>query len=79
MNLKLSEINLHTKAPVDLEIVSIDWTHEVGERLEEMGLHPGMLLTWVGQSPWGGPLILRFTSGLLALRHEEARCIQVKL
>ncbi|MGZ3772159.1 MAG: FeoA family protein [Pseudobdellovibrionaceae bacterium] len=49
------------------------------ERLHEMGLRVGTILTIVGRAPFGGPLLIRFNTSFLALRNEEARCAIVKL
>lgn len=47
------------------------------ERLKEMGLYEGLLVDYVGQAPFGGPLMYRFSGTVVALRIEEARCLQV--
>ncbi|WP_373999638.1 ferrous iron transport protein A [Bdellovibrio bacteriovorus] len=49
------------------------------ERLHEMGLRVGMLITILGRAPFGGPLLIRFNTSFLALRNEEAACARVKL
>lgn len=49
------------------------------ERLHEMGLRKGMVLTLLGRAPFGGPLLVRFNTSFLALRNEEAVCAQIKL
>ena len=47
------------------------------ERLKEMGLYEGLMLEYLGQAPFGGPLLYRFSGTVVALRVEEARCLQV--
>ncbi|MGZ3770144.1 MAG: FeoA family protein [Bdellovibrio sp.] len=49
------------------------------ERLHEMGLRVGTVLTILGRAPFGGPLLIRFNTSFLALRNEEALCTTVKL
>jgi len=49
------------------------------ERLHEMGLRAGMKITILGRAPFGGPLLIRFNTSFLALRHEEALCAIVTL
>ncbi|MEK2645393.1 FeoA family protein [Bdellovibrio sp. BCCA] len=48
------------------------------ERLHEMGLRVGTVLTILGRAPFGGPLLIRFNTSFLALRNEEAACARVK-
>lgn len=48
------------------------------ERLKEMGLHQGLELEPVGRAPFGGPLLFRFGSTVLALRTEEAACTLIQ-
>lgn len=47
------------------------------ERLHEMGLRKGLMITLIGRAPFGGPLLIRFNTSFLAIRNEEAACIQV--
>lgn len=48
------------------------------ERLREMGLHPDQKIELIGQAPLGGPKLFRISSTVLALRPQEAECVQVE-
>lgn len=62
-----------------VEIQSLGGEILIRERLHEMGLHSGMLVTILGRAPFGGPLLVRFKTSFLALRNEEAQCAIVLL
>jgi Fe2+ transport system protein FeoA len=49
------------------------------ERLQELGLHKGDEITFVGRAPMRGPLLLRLGATVLALRQEEAQCLQIQV
>ena len=48
------------------------------ERLHEMGLRVGSKISMIGRAPFRGPLLIRFNTSFLALRSEEAACIEVQ-
>lgn len=60
------------------EITQIIGAELIVERLSELGIYSGKIVQIVGQSPFAGPLIIRAGSQVLALRIEEAKCIQIK-
>ena len=62
-----------------VEIQSLGGDSVVRERLHEMGLRTGMIITILGRAPFGGPLLVRFNTSFLALRNEEAQCATVSL
>lgn len=62
-----------------VEIIGFSGEDMFSERLHEMGLHVGTILTILGRAPFGGPLLVRFDTSFLALRNEEAVCTTVKL
>lgn len=62
-----------------VEILQIAGEHALRERLHEMGLRAGTELTILGRAPFGGPLLVRFKTSFLALRNEEAACVQTTL
>lgn len=59
------------------KIVAFNGDHLIIERLKEMGLHQGLEIEFVGQAPLLGPLVYRFGNTVLALRPQEAACIQI--
>lgn len=48
-------------------------------RMHYMGLRPGVTLAVVRASFMGGPLAVNLGSSMLALRKEEAECVEVSL
>lgn len=50
---------------------------QITERLSDLGLYKGLELECLGRAPFGGPLIFRFGSGILALREKEAACVLI--
>lgn len=62
-----------------VEIQSLGGENILRERLHEMGLRAGMMITILGRAPFGGPLLVRFKTSFLALRNEEAQCATVLL
>ena len=70
--LKLTDPSLQIGQSI--EIVGFEGDELYRERLHEMGLRKGLLLTILGQAPFNGPLLVRFQTSFLALRKEEAAC-----
>lgn len=62
-----------------VEITGFSGEEIFRERLHEMGLRAGTIVTIIGRAPFGGPLLIRFDTSFLALRNEEAICATVKL
>lgn len=61
------------------ELLSIEGDSQFVERLMDMGFHPSVQIEVMGRLPLGGPLIVRVEASFLALREEEAQCLQVKI
>ncbi len=70
----LLQANLNTV----FEVTQLSGPDLIVERLSELGIYSGKILQVVGQIPFSGPLIIRAGSQVLALRVEEAKCIQIK-
>ena len=49
----------------------------VVQRLQEIGLHHGIQIKFMGQAPFHGPMLFRIGPTVVALREEEARCLIV--
>jgi len=47
------------------------------ERIVELGFTPGALVEVKGRAPLGDPIQLRLRGGGLALRRDEAACVEV--
>ncbi len=62
---------------VTVRIQSLRGHDQIVQRLRELGLHPGIEVEYVGQAPFAGPRILRVGATLIALRSEEAACVQL--
>ncbi|MCB1197037.1 MAG: FeoA family protein [Bdellovibrionota bacterium] len=60
-----------------LRIVEVLGEPLIVERLLEIGFAPGEEIKVVGQMLWAGPLIIQVRGTTVALRQNEARCIQV--
>ncbi|MFS4459801.1 FeoA family protein [Bdellovibrio sp. HCB2-146] len=74
--MKLTDSSVKTGQ--SFEITGFDGDELYRERLHEMGLRKGMLLTILGRAPFNGPLLVRFHTSFLALRNEEAACTLIK-
>ena len=61
-----------------LELLGFEGVSLLTERLQEMGLHKGLEVIWLGQLPFGGPYILQFGATVFALRQEEVQCLKLK-
>lgn len=73
-------MNLHdlaVKTGQSVEITGFAGEDVLRERLHEMGLRVGSVITILGKAPFGGPLLIRFNTSFLALRKEEAVCALV--
>lgn len=62
----------------NLEIVGFTGAPAICERLHEMGLHQGQVITLVGRAPLRGPLLIQFGTSFVALRAEEAQCTLIQ-
>lgn len=61
-----------------LRICTIDAQGELGRRIRDMGLIPGVELTVVGKAPLKDPVALRLRDFTLTLRNSEADHIVVE-
>ncbi len=59
-------------------VLAIHDTDEIGLRLLEMGVTPGVEVTVAGCAPLGDPLELEVRGYRLSVRRSEARCIEVE-
>lgn len=59
-------------------IESVTAAGEVGERLLEMGMTPGVVIEVVRRAPFGDPLQVRLRGYLLALRRAQAQAVRVR-
>lgn len=62
---------------VILEIAAVEGDSDISLRLRELGFRPGVKIQILGQAPFGGPLLVQIHSNVLALRRNEAECLQV--
>ncbi len=60
------------------QIVQVCSYGELGRRIRDMGLVPGMPVTMLGRAPMGDPLALRVVDTTVALRKREAAAILIK-
>ncbi|MFP4072140.1 MAG: ferrous iron transport protein A [Desulfovibrionales bacterium] len=59
-------------------IVSVQAGGELGRRIREMGLIPGVTVTLSGRAPLQDPVAVTAMGFVLTLRNSEADCIFVK-
>lgn len=60
-----------------VRVLDVDASDEVGVRLLEMGITPGIELLVVGVAPLGDPMELELRGYLLSVRKREAACVSV--
>jgi ferrous iron transport protein A len=60
-------------------ITSVKVSGILGQRIREMGLVPGTVITIQGRAPLNDPVALRIMGGTLTLRNNEADHIMVKV
>ena len=78
MNEYFQKVGAHTpEALTPVTITGFLGDNVIVERLKEMGFHQGLEVFVAGYAPFGGPLLFRFGSTVLALRREEASCLLV--
>lgn len=61
-----------------LRICSVDAKGELGRRVRDMGLIPGVEITVVGKAPLQDPVALRLRDFTMTLRNNEADHITVE-
>ena len=60
------------------QILQISSRGELGRRIRDMGLIPGVAITMLGRAPMGDPLALRVADTTVAIRKREAQSILIK-
>jgi len=63
---------------LEVEIIALKGPRAWTERLMEFGLCPGERVELLGATPFAGPLVFRTSTTTLALRKDEAACVQVR-
>lgn len=58
-------------------VLTVDAADEVGQRILEMGLTPGVDVRMVGAAPLGDPLVFEVRGYRLSLRRSEAERVEV--
>jgi ferrous iron transport protein A len=58
-------------------VVTVTGTDALATRLQDLGLLPGTPVEVLRRAPFGDPLLVRLHGYRLALRHEEARRVEV--
>lgn len=66
------------KTSKTIQILGFQGDPETIHRLQEMGLRNGQEISIEGQSPFGGPVLVKTSSTVLALREEEYQCLIIK-
>ena len=61
------------------EVLGVTPCDEVGMRLLEMGLTPGVIVEYIGAAPLGDPLEFELRGYRLSLRRTEARRVEVRI
>lgn len=76
----MSHMNLRQLAPGrEASIVKITAHGELGRRIRDMGLVPGMSVQVVGRAPLRDPVALRIEGSTIALRNSEADYVDVEV
>jgi ferrous iron transport protein A len=70
----LSDLGVGQRA----RVLGIDAGDEIGQRILEMGLIPGVEVELVGTAPWGDPLEVVLRGYHLSLRRAEAARVEVQ-
>lgn len=61
------------------EVIGVDGVDDVGIRLLEMGLTPGVEIKLLGAAPLGDPLEFELRGYRLSIRKSEAQRVSVQL
>ena len=76
----MPRMNLRQLAPGQkASIVKITAYGELGRRIRDMGLVPGMSLQVIGRAPLRDPVALRIEGSSIALRNREADYVDVEV
>ena len=60
------------------EVLAVEGCDDVGVRMLEMGLTPGVVVKYVGAAPLGDPLEFELRGYRLSLRRSEAQRVEVQ-
>ncbi|CAN5878815.1 ferrous iron transport protein A [soil metagenome] len=72
--IRLSDLRVGQSA----RVVDVDATDEIGQRILEMGLTPGISVRLIGAAPLGDPLVFEVRGYHLSLRKLEAARVEVE-
>ena len=76
----MPRMNLRQLAPGQkASIVKITAYGELGRRIRDMGLVPGMSLQVIGRAPLRDPVALRIEGSTIALRNSESDYVDVEV
>ena len=76
----MSQMNLRQLAPGQkASIVKITACGELGRRIRDMGLVPGMSVQVLGKAPLRDPVALHIEGSTIALRNSEADYVSVEV
>lgn len=74
--MKLSETSPH---PETVYVVTqVNASKELSKRYSELGIYPNSKIKVLKKIPFSGPIVVELCGTSLALRYEEAECIQIK-
>ena len=59
-------------------VIGFDGDEELVIRLQELGIHIGSEISLIGRAPFRGPWLLRLGTTVVALRDDEALCLQLE-
>ncbi len=71
---RLSELSTGGRA----RVIGVDARNEVGLRIMEMGVTPGVEIRFVGKAPLGDPMAFEVRGYRLSLRRDEAALVEVE-
>lgn len=60
------------------EVGTIDTTEEKVQRLAELGIREGSIITILMKTPFKGPVIVQVGQSIITVRSEDAVCIKLK-
>jgi ferrous iron transport protein A len=60
-------------------VLALHGEAELVSRLQELGVRIGSEVSVVGRAPFNGPILVRLGTTVVALREEEALCLQIKI
>lgn len=69
---------LNQLKPGSSGIISSFTDSSLAARLMSMGLMPGSKVSYIRKAPFGNGLYIQFDNHFIALRKQEAACIQLK-